>query len=132
MVNIKQEADSNNNEIQEPVVCIGPLNFNRQTKKVSTVRGVPLYLDEKEFDALYMLAAREGETLAFDLINATVWDAMDSPDNREAARLVLSSLSVKVKDAGANFMWIEHKPESGYMFKMRWRRNGTTKQNGSS
>ena len=102
------------------------MNFNRQTKKVSTVTGALLPLDEKEFDALYMLASREGETLTFEMLYAAVWGSAEGLSEVETARLTLSTLAEKVKEAGAEFMWIEHKPKSGYMFKMRWRRNGNS------
>ena len=123
MTSIKSEVENITDEIQEPVACIGPLNFNRQTKKVSTVRGVPLYLNEKEFDALHMLASREGETLTFEMLYAAVWGSAEGLNEVETARLTLSNLAGKVKDAGADFMWVEHKQKSGYTFKMRWRRN---------
>ena len=105
--------------------CIGPLNLNRQTKKASAAMGAMLYLDEKEFDALYLLASREGGSLTFEQLFAAVWESPESPGEIESARSALGSLAEKVKEAGKGFMWIEHTPESGYTFKIRWKRSGS-------
>ena len=119
---IVSEGKISENSIQEPVFCIGPLNLNRLTKKASTSFGTSLQLDENEFDVLYMLATREGEPQTFERLYAAVWDAADGSNEREAALRILNSLTRKVKEASADFMWIEYAPNSGYTFRMRWRR----------
>jgi len=115
-------GDISENDIQEPVFCIGPLNLNRQTKKASTTLGTLLLLDENEFDVLYMLATREGESLTLERLYAAVWGAEGGIQEQEAARRILDSLARKVNEAGADFMWIEYASNSGYTFKIHWRR----------
>ena len=106
--------------------CVGPLNLNRQTKKANTVFKTELILDGKEFDALDMMAAREGEPLAFEQLYAAVWHAEDGQDGREAARSGLDNITRQVKEAGDGFMWISRTPEAGYIFQTRWGHNRRT------
>ena len=117
-----RKAEISENGIQEPVFCIGPLNLNRITKTASTSLGISLPIDENEFDALYMLATREGEPQTFERLYAAVWDAAEGSFGRESARQILRSLTRKVKEASADFMWIEYEPNSGYTFRIHWRR----------
>jgi len=102
----------------------GPLNLNRLTKKATTAMGAELILDEKEFDALEMLAAHEGEPLSLETIYRAVWgDAGDGACDREAARSGLSNLIRQVDKAGKGFIWIEHNPNTGYNLQTRWAHN---------
>jgi hypothetical protein len=78
--------------------------------------GALLPLDEKEFDALDMMATRPGQSLPFDQLHRA-WCTTD-----EAAR-GLVALQRKVNEVGHGFMWISHDPEAGYALGTRWGRN---------
>jgi two-component system OmpR family response regulator/two-component system response regulator RstA len=117
------EADNARNGIQEPLYFIGPLNFNRQTKKATSLMNEELPLDEDEFDVLYLLATREGETLAFEPIYTAVWGAGDGSCERETAKVRIDRLSQKIKEAGEGLMWIEHKADAGYSFRINGKYN---------
>jgi len=109
--------------IYENQVFVGPLNLNRQTRAAETVMGTKLSLDAKEFDSLDMLAAREGEALAFDLIYAVVWDNRDGICRRDEARLGLDNLISQIDKAGEGFMKINYTSEAGYTFQTCWSHN---------
>ena len=102
---------------------VGPLNLDRQNKRANTALGRELSLDEEEFAALDMLASREGEPLAFELLYRTVWDTGDGTNRRDRARLALEHLLGQVRGEGDGFMWIEHRLETGYTFRTRWSHN---------
>ncbi|MCL1829541.1 MAG: winged helix-turn-helix domain-containing protein [Oscillospiraceae bacterium] len=99
---------------------VGPLNLNMHTKKADIVTGAELSLDENEFKALSMLAEREGETIATEVLCAKVWNTGNGFGSREAAINILNSLVRKLNEAGSGFIWIEHKPETGYTLRKRW------------
>ena len=71
--------------------------------------GTKLYIDGNEFDALDLLATREGEFVTYEQLCAI--------------KPVLKNLIEQVENAGLGFMWIEYKPESGYAFHTRWAGN---------
>jgi len=157
--------------------CVGPLNLNRLTKQADTVFHQELYLDEKEFEALDMLATREGETLAFEQLYEAIWETKDRSGDqeakdisndralhdvldgkaskeildiratkdsavdwakkdglgsREAARVILDNLIRQVNAIGEGFMWIEKKPETGYIFRTQWGRVWQMRKNKTS
>ena len=85
--------------------------------------GTKLSLDEYEFDTLDMLAAREDEPLSFDVLYAKIWAEKNSSCNPDAARLKMEQLIKHVGEVGEGFMWIEHQPETGYIFRTRWGHN---------
>jgi len=106
--------------------CTGPLNLHRNSKKADTVFQTVLYIDEKEFDALVILAEREGDTVTFEHLYRSVWDEWDGMDQRAAAEMGLGKLINEVRKAGEGFMWIEHSPDKGYSFRTRWGHNWKT------
>ena len=110
-------------DAQKSQYFTGPLNLNRKTKQADTVMGTKLPLVENEFEALDLLAAREDVTLTFEQLYTAVWDEGDGTDNRDAAHVGLDNLIYQVNSAGEGFMWIEHKPETGYVFRTRWGHN---------
>jgi DNA-binding winged helix-turn-helix (wHTH) protein len=112
---------SNGNNIT--LYCVGPLNIDRQTKLATTSMGAELLLSPDEFEALDILAAREGEPLTFEQLYRLVWGGTDSSCNIELARFRLNNLMVQVREAGEGFMWIEYVPERGYTFRTRWGHN---------
>jgi hypothetical protein len=120
---IEDKGNNTWDDMHKNQFCVGPLNLNRQTKQAGTVMGTELSLDSNEFDALDMLAAQEGEPLAFELIYSAVWDTGDGSCNRDTARVSLDKLIDQVDEAGEGFMKIEHKPETGYTFQTRWGHN---------
>ena len=91
--------------------------------------GISLILDEHEFDALDMLAARENRSLTFEQLYTNVWNAGDYSDSRDVARIKLEKLVDQVGEAGQGFMWIEYSPESGYTFRTWWAHNWKTQKN---
>ena len=105
--------------------CIGPLNLNERNKLATTVQNKELPLDEYEFDALYMLATREGEAIAFEHLYTEVWLSADCHCTRQTAREALTGLLAKVNYYGNGFMWIDHCHEKGYTFRTKWA-NGLT------
>ena len=64
---------------------VGPLNLNRHTKQANTVMGMPLVLDERGFDALDMLAWREGTPFTSGQLYSAVWGAGGCPASRDTA-----------------------------------------------
>lgn len=109
----------------ESCYTVGPLNLNRVMKRACTVMGVELSLDEKECDALYMLATREGEYLTFENLSEAVWGS-ESPENTEIILKSIDNMIKQVCSQGSGFMWIEHVPEAGYVFKTHWGHNWKT------
>ena len=101
----------------------GPLNLYRETKSADTVMGTELTLDEKEFNALDMLVAREGEPITFEQLYEAVWEDPDYADGRDAARAAMWNLIEQVSSAGKGFMRIEYTPEVGYTFRTHWGHN---------
>jgi hypothetical protein len=101
----------------------GPLNLNRQIKQATTVMGVELKLNADEFDALDILAAREGEPLSFELLYSAVWESGEYFCEVETAKLKFEKVIMQVEEVGSGFMWIEYKPETGYAFKTLWGHN---------
>jgi len=89
--------------------------------------GTPLSLDEHEFDALHMLASHEDKLLDFETLYEAVWKEEDGACERDSARLSLERLIAQVKTAGSGFMWIDHIPETGYVFRTRWGHNWRTR-----
>jgi len=108
------------------IFLAGPLHLNKKTKQAGTVMGAKLYLNENEFDALHMIAVLEGEAITFEQLYAAIWGVGDSPDSREKALKSLEKVSEQVETAGQGFMWIELKPECGYIFHTRWAHNRQT------
>jgi len=106
----------------------GPLNLYREKKSADTVMGTELILDDKEFDALDMLVAREGEPITFEQIYEAVWDDPDYVDGRDAARAAMWNLIEQVSSAGKGFMRIEYTPEVGYTFRTHWGHNWQTER----
>ena len=100
---------------------IGPLSIFRQTKQALTVFGIALTLDEYEFNALDMLAARAEEPLPFELLYKAVWSG--GTCSRDAAKLALNNLLRQVTEIGRGFMWIEYQTDAGYIFRTRWSHN---------
>jgi len=120
---VMQENGNAEGDFYDAIYCIGPLNLNRQTKQASTVFKAELSLDGKEFDALDILAAREGEFLTFEQLYNAVWDEKDGSDRRDAARLGINNILSQINEAGDGFMWIGYEPDRGYVFKTRWGHN---------
>jgi hypothetical protein len=104
----------------------GVLNLNKQVKQADTVMGTILSLNDNEFDALYMMAVKEGEYYTFETLYESVWGKDDGPCRRDEARKALDNISAQVQMAGEEFMWIEHDPEKGYAFHTRWGHNWQT------
>ena len=102
---------------------IGPLNLNRQTKQADTAIGKPLSINDREFDALDMLALRESEVFSFEQLYSAVWEKSGCKLDRATALSELIHLMEQVSLAGDGFMWIEHKPDAGYAFRTRWAHN---------
>jgi len=114
------EPNIKNSDRLDNLLLIGPLILDRQTKQATTSLGAKLYIDRNEFDALELLATREGEPLSYEQLYSAVWGEDDSPNSRDAPPLKLEHLIQQVDSAGRGFMWIEHKPEVGYIFHTRW------------
>jgi len=108
---------------QNHLFFVGPLNLNSNTKQADTVTGAELAISETEFDALDILAMREGETLSFDQLYNAVWRTEEGDDCRETARSELEHLIDEVREAGMGFMWIDYVPEKGYTFRTHWGHN---------
>jgi hypothetical protein len=108
-----------NGSVNSDFYLAGPLNLNMTEKQAGTVMGVELLLSAKEFDSLYMLAAMENETIAFETLYETAWNRCDGCE-RDEALVGLNGLIGKVGEAGEGFMWIEYAPEAGYTFRTRW------------
>ena len=106
--------------------CVGPLNLNKLTKRACTALGVELFLDEKMFDALDMLASRVGDYFTTEELCLAVCGESESPGVKEIAREVADNLLRLIGAAGHGFMWIEHLPEAGYVFKTHWGNNWKT------
>ena len=113
------------NDNKDNIYCAGPLTLDRQKKQAHTVMGTDLSLGGKAFDALDMLAEREGDSLAFEELYQAVW-GVDETAGRAAAHEAMDGLVQQVGAAGQGFMWIEHEPEAGYTFRTRWAHNRQT------
>jgi len=88
--------------------------------------GVELFLDEKMFDALDMLASRVGDYFTTVELCEAVYGESESPGVKEIAHEVAENLLRLIGAAGHGFMWIEHLPEAGYVFKTHWGNNWKT------
>jgi len=98
----------------------GPLNLDRTAKKADTTLGAQLVLSDKEFDALDVLATREGQTVAFEELFKIVWKGSNDHEIRADARETLKKLTAKIQQAGDGFMWIEVSRGEGYTFRTKW------------
>jgi len=88
--------------------------------------GVELFLDEKMFDALDMLASRVGDYFTTKELCEAVYGESESPGIKEIAHEVADNLLRLIGAVGHGFMWIEHLPEAGYVFKTHWGNNWKT------
>jgi hypothetical protein len=109
------------------IFIAGPLNINKAKKTASTVFGDELRLDEKEFSALAMLAAYEGETVDIHTLHnemfADAFNAAHINETRTEVLAKLSDLLEKVNKAGEGFMWIERNEKTqDYTFMTSWQR----------
>ena len=117
---VKRGIEHYQDNIAENYYCAGPLNINRKIKRAVMPSGAELPLDDSEFAVLDMLASCEGEPLAFETLYTAVWGKEHRNCFRDAARLALKKLMIQVRMAGDGFMWIDHSPETGYIFRTRW------------
>jgi len=106
--------------------CVGPLNLNKLAKRACTALGVELFLDEKMFDVLDMLASRVGDYFTPEELCDAVYEGSESPEGKEIAREMADNLVSLIGAAGHGFMWIEYLPEAGYVFKTHWGHNWKT------
>jgi len=106
--------------------CVGPLNLNKLAKRACTAMGVELFLDEKMFDVLDMLASRVGDYFTPEELCEEVYGGSQTHGGRELAHESADNLLKLVGAAGHGFMWIEYLPESGYAFKTHWGHNWKT------
>ena len=106
--------------IAENYYCVGPLNINKKLKRAIMPSGAELELDDNEFAALDMLAAHEGQPLAFETIYTAIWQKEDSECVRFTARQALGELMTQVRMIGDGFIWIEYSLENGYTFRTEW------------
>jgi len=87
--------------------------------------GVELFLDEKMFDVLDILASRVGDYFTPEEL-CTASGGPESPDGRETAGKMADNLLKLIGAAGHGFMWIEYQPEAGYVFRTHWGHNWKT------
>jgi len=106
--------------------CVGPLNLNKLAKRACTAMGVELFLDEKTFDVLDMLASRVGDYFSTEELCRAVCEGPETPDGKEIARHLVDNLLKLIAAAGHGFMWIEYSPDAGYVFKTHWGHNWKT------
>jgi len=88
--------------------------------------GVELFLDEKMFNALDMLASRVGDFFTPEELCIAVCGESESPGIKEIVREVANNLLRLIGAVGNGFMWIEYLPEAGYVFKTHWGHNWKT------
>jgi len=74
-------------------------------KLATTVQQKELPLDEYEFDALHILATREGEAIAFEHLYTEVWLSVDCHCKRHTVKEVLAGLMAKVRGAICQFIF---------------------------
>jgi len=106
--------------------CVGPLNLNKATKRACTALGVELFLDEKMFGALDLLASRVGDCISSEELGKAVCAGSEDPDRKEMAQESVDNLIKLISATGHGFMWIEYLPEEGYIFKTHWGHNWKT------
>jgi len=88
--------------------------------------GVELFLEEKMFDVLDMLASRVGDYFTPDELCKAVCEGPESHDGKGIALDLVDNLLKLIGVAGQGFMWIEYSPEAGYAFKTHWGHNWKT------
>ncbi len=93
----------------------GPLVMDTKRYR-AYLKDVDLELSENEFDALFLLAQREGEWIAFEDLYRAVWEPPDGKDLREAARRGLDGMVKAVTAKGRGGPLVEEIPGSGYRF----------------
>jgi len=108
------------NDINENIFIAGPLNLYRDSKNADTVLGLELSLSEEEFDALDLLAVNEGEVVTDEQLCEAIWKGGDETGGEELVKTTLNRLMELINIAGTGFMWIEHIPSEGYVFRTRW------------
>ena len=99
----------------EDYICDGPLTLCRQERLANTVMGTELSLEDKTFDALDILASREGETFTLKQLATDIWGG-----DSDAAWLDLANLAEQVNSVGHGFMQIDYSETTGYTFKTQW------------
>jgi hypothetical protein len=126
----RRVEDENTIREASDIFIVGPLNINKKTKTAGTVFGSPLDLDEKEFSALAMLAAYEGETVDIHTLHNKMYadeieagQAKDIKETRKEVMAKLASLLEKVNTAGAGFMSMtQNEKTNDYTFSTTWHR----------
>lgn len=99
---------------------VGPLNFNRKEKTVTTVTRAQLSLTTKEFDALYLLATQEGEAVSFEALHGI----LQMPGaHRAATEKSLKHIISQVNESAAGFVRVGGHTEIGYTLHARWGHN---------
>jgi len=88
--------------------------------------GVELFLDEKMFDVLDILASRVGDYFTPEELCTAVCEGPETPDGKEFARQMVDNLLKLIGAAGNGFMWIEYLPDAGYVFRTHWGHNWKT------
>lgn len=95
----------------------GPLVLDT-LKSRAIVEDKIVHLTEEQFDALYLLVQREGETMSFEDLYQSAWEIPDSGNcRRYAARQELKELTAKFSTTGKGVVQIEMLPEDRFCFR---------------
>ena len=105
------------------ILCVGPLNLNKATKRADTSYNKRLAISEKEFDALLLLALRPGEPVTLDEILRVVWGKDIFQEQIAQAKQCLENLVQQTNENGECFMRIEQMPKDVYTLKFQWGKN---------
>jgi hypothetical protein len=121
----RRVVDENTIREASEIFIAGPLNINKSTRMANTVYGVDLDLGEKEFDALALLAAYEGEAVDIHTLHNVMF--VEETDNIKESKnevyQILDALLDKVNRIGDGFMKIEKcEKTNDFTFTTSWER----------
>ena len=105
------------------IFIAGPLALDGHENAAYIISSEAMRLGADEFETLYMLACRENMPVSFECIYNAVWEPEDGADRRGEALGGITSVINIINSAGADFVWIEHNPSSGYVFRTKWGHN---------
>lgn len=82
--------------------------------------GQTLPLNERQFNALYLLAQREGKcSLTFEQLYESQWNLYDGTDNRKQACRELEDMIARLGAAGKGTVWIEETHWQAFAFRSK-------------
>jgi len=115
----KKQNDISNCSMEDRYIA-GPLNLNRTTKQADTAMGTQIKLNDRDFEALDLLATNVGEYVSFDKLYNAAWGASKETSDISHAKASLDNLVFQINTIGHKFMHIKCSHGDNYKLVTHW------------